>query len=47
MYDASIGGGPWGNICKKCFKAFGCKLGTGYGQEYKLQSDGRWLKVGG
>lgn len=47
MYDASIGMGPWGNICQRCFKAHGCKLGTGFGQKYELQKNGRWLKVGG
>ena len=47
MYDAAIGGGPWGNICSKCFKTFGCRLGTGYGQEYALTKDKRWEKVRG
>jgi hypothetical protein len=48
MYDAAIGPfGPWGNICKNCFLENGCSTGTGRGQEYKLQDDGRWLKVKG
>lgn len=48
MYDVALGpGAPWGNICKRCFVEYGCSLGTGFGQEYKLQKDGRWLKVKG
>ena len=47
MYDAALAGGPWANICDSCFYGLGCKLGTGYGQKYKLQKDKRWLKVGG
>lgn len=48
MYDCAIGrSGPWGNICRNCFLELGCSLGLGRGQEYKLQKDGRWLKVKG
>jgi hypothetical protein len=49
MYDAAIPSkmGAWGNICKTCFKNNGCKTGTGFGQQYTLQADKRWLKVKG
>jgi len=48
MYDAAVGpSGPWGNICRNCFLENGCSTGLGRGQEYKLQNDGRWLKVKG
>lgn len=48
MYDACIGiTGPWGNLCAECFRGNGCRLGTGRGQKYEKQADGRWIKVGG
>lgn len=31
-YDAKLQSGPWAYLCKKCFKARGCSLGTGKGQ---------------
>lgn len=40
--------GPWGNMSPKSWARHGVgRLGTGYGQRYKKQSDGRWLKVEG
>jgi hypothetical protein len=47
MFDARLGNQGWGNICKDCFRDYNCSLGTGSGQEYSQQPDGRWLKVGG
>lgn len=47
MYDAAIPGSSWGNMCKSCFKMYGCSTGTGLGQEYTKQADGRWLKTAG
>lgn len=46
MYDARTPLG-WANICQETFDAYECKLGTGYGQKYELQIDGRWKKVAG
>jgi len=46
MYDAATSRG-WGNLDQKCFEALGCSLGTGRGQKYEKQADGRWLKTGG
>lgn len=46
MYDARTPYG-WANICEATFKELGCKLGTGLGQKYELQDNGRWLKVEG
>ena len=37
----------WAIMCPLCFEAYGVGLGTGNGQEYQRQDDGRWLKVGG
>ena len=40
--------GPWALMTPKSFKKYGVgRLGTGYGQKYKKQSDGRWLKIEG
>jgi len=46
MYDANTPLG-WANICQEVFDRYDCKLGTGFGQKYELQVDGRWLKVSG
>lgn len=39
--------GPWANMCPSCFKEIGIKLGTGYGQRYKKNSDNEFIKVEG
>lgn len=31
--DAKLNIGPWANVCKKHFAAYGCSLGLGRGQE--------------
>lgn len=36
--DANVRG-RWGYVCKDCFKKHGCSLGTGAGQELKLESE--------
>jgi len=48
MYDAKTVYGPWANMTQESFEkhAIGY-LGTGYGQKYQMQDDGKWLKVGG
>jgi hypothetical protein len=49
--DAFIDGktrmGPWANMCRKCHVHLGVGLGTGKGQHYVKQPDGRWLKTQG
>lgn len=48
LFDAKIKPtGYWGNLCRQCFEFRGVGLGTGRGQHFKRQSDGRYLKVGG
>ena len=49
MYDARLPshGGSWGCVCFACFDASGASLGTGRGQKYRQQDNGRWLKVAG
>lgn len=40
--------GPWANMSPASFAKYGIgRLGTGHGQRYKKQADGRWLKVEG
>ena len=39
-------GGPWGNICERCFLAGDRQLGIGYGQLFKKTPTG-WPMVGG
>ncbi len=40
--------GPWAIMTPESFAAHGSgKLGTGYGQRFQKQADGRWLKVEG
>lgn len=40
--------GPWATMNPESYRTFGMgRLGTGYGQRYKKQADGRWLKVEG
>jgi len=42
------GRGSWAIMTPAAFRVFGVgKLGTGYGQRYKKQADGKWLKVEG
>ena len=48
MYDAKTRLGPRANMTEASFQVFGFGvLGTGVGQRYVKQLDGRWLKVGG
>lgn len=45
--DGATKGGPWANMCPRCHSLMGRGLGTGLGQKYVKQDDGRWLKVEG
>lgn len=51
MFDATLPVAPgrkiWGNYCYFCFHKHGGQLGTGLGQRYEQQPDGKWLKVAG
>ena len=46
MFDSNTVHG-WANVCKTCFHFYGQGLGTGRGQKYKKQADGRWMKTEG
>lgn len=37
----------WACMCIGCFQAHGVGLGTGMGQRYKRQADGRFKKIAG
>lgn len=45
--DGATKNGPWGCMCIKCHKVFGNGCGTGLGQWYTKQNNGKWLKVEG
>jgi len=47
--DAPTVSGPWAIMNPQSWKQNRMyhKLGTGYGQRYKKQADGKWLKVEG
>ena len=45
--DARHSSGRWGNFCPPCSKSQGIRYGTGLGQRYKKQADGKFLKVEG
>jgi hypothetical protein len=48
MIDGRTKQGPWANMTLTSWRIHGCgMLGTGNGQKYKKQSDGRWLKIEG
>lgn len=47
MIDGAIKGNTaWANMCADCFRRHGVKIGWGYGQLYKKDTNG-WLLVGG
>jgi len=39
--DAYIPGGGWANVCEACFRDYGCRLGTGAGQELLLPEEAK------
>jgi hypothetical protein len=49
IYDAKTRMGPWALMSQRSWVnyAFSPLLGTGYGQRYEKQEDGRWLKTAG
>jgi hypothetical protein len=50
LFDApTIDGGRWALMTRQTWVVYGrtTKLGTGLGQRFKKQDDGRWLKVEG
>lgn len=48
FYDAATREGPWAIMNELSWFSHGRgKLGTGCGQKYEKQGDGRWLKIEG
>ena len=48
MYDAKTVFGPWACMSEESYRKSGIgRLGTGLGQKYEKQTDGKWLKVDG
>jgi hypothetical protein len=48
LYDARVTrDGHWATLCERCFKQTRASLGTGRGQEYTQQSNGKFVKTAG
>ena len=48
IIDGKTKFGPWGLMTLKSWKKYGVdRLGTGFGQKYEKQPDGKWLKIEG
>jgi hypothetical protein len=48
MIDGKTTSWPWARMNPQSWALHGVgKLGTGYGQKYQKQSDGKWLKIEG
>lgn len=47
FYDAKMITGQWAIMAPSTWKRLSGRIGTGYGQKYEKQSDGRWMKVEG
>ena len=48
MIDGKTKMGPWANMTPASWKENGVgRLGQGFGQRYKKQPDGKWMKVEG
>ena len=45
--DGKTNLGPWATMCLDCHRVNGLGLGTGLGQKYQRNADGKWYKVGG
>lgn len=45
--DGRTKSGPWAIMQPKSFAKYGVGLGTGKGQKYEKQPDGKWLKIEG
>jgi hypothetical protein len=36
--DLGVRGSGWALVCMKCWKKFGVRLGTGWGQKYSMET---------
>lgn len=46
--DGRTAQGPWAIMAPSTWRMYGCgKLGTGCGQQYEKQADGKWMKMEG
>ncbi len=45
--DGKTAYGPWAHMCRKCHLTQGGLLGTGRGQLYRKDAEGRWVKQEG
>lgn len=47
FYDAKLPAAGWAIMGLEAFARLRCETGTGHGQRYEKQEDGRWLKTEG
>lgn len=47
LYDGLTNLCSWAVMCNKCFENHGTKLGLGYGQHYRKNEDGEYIKIEG
>ena len=48
LIDGKTMMGPWATMCPSCHRFYGYKrFGTGIGQKYKKNSDGKFIKIEG
>ena len=48
MIDGRTKKGPWANMTQRSWAKHGVdRFGTGFGQRYEKQANGKWLKVEG
>lgn len=48
LIDGRTKTGPWATMCKSCHKKYGVnKFGVGFGQKYKKNSEGKFIKIEG
>jgi hypothetical protein len=51
MYDARVlrgrRTGRWNNLCRRCFRVSGCKLGVGFGKVYVQNVHGEYVEAKG
>jgi hypothetical protein len=45
--DGKLPSGPWAIVCLNCYIHFGMRVGAGFGQMYREEPDGKWIKVAG
>ena len=45
LYDGVTKSGPWATMCRQCFRRHGVAVANGYGQHYRKNKDGQYVKA--